>query len=160
MNPVYSPGSSGVPYANAKGIGYPGKQVKFCFHFSTLNTWWISVSLRMLSMDKLSSRGLDREENVLAHGIEKSGAWSGFGQRLIWWLQGWGLASSSLLPVLSFTSSVSSQCASQVTLLPIVVLWCSAPPPPWLWVSSSGSGSHLVPSMPAPRARRGVCWWI
>ncbi|XP_066093738.1 myelin-associated neurite-outgrowth inhibitor isoform X1 [Saccopteryx bilineata] len=23
MNPVYSPGSSGVPYANAKGIGYP-----------------------------------------------------------------------------------------------------------------------------------------
>lgn len=25
MNPVYSPGSSGVPYANAKGIGYPGK---------------------------------------------------------------------------------------------------------------------------------------
>lgn len=24
MNPVYSPGSSGVPYANAKGIGYPG----------------------------------------------------------------------------------------------------------------------------------------
>ncbi|XP_030898001.1 myelin-associated neurite-outgrowth inhibitor [Leptonychotes weddellii] len=28
MNPVYSPGSSGVPYANAKGIGYPGKQVK------------------------------------------------------------------------------------------------------------------------------------
>ncbi|XP_031518134.1 uncharacterized protein LOC116273300 [Papio anubis] len=33
MNPVYSPGSSGVPYANAKGIGYPGKQVQFCFHF-------------------------------------------------------------------------------------------------------------------------------
>ena len=31
MNPVYSPGSSGVPYANAKGIGYPGKQVKLCF---------------------------------------------------------------------------------------------------------------------------------
>lgn len=31
VNPVYSPGSSGVPYANAKGIGYPGKQVKFCF---------------------------------------------------------------------------------------------------------------------------------
>lgn len=26
MNPVYSPGSSGVPYANAKGIGYPGKR--------------------------------------------------------------------------------------------------------------------------------------
>lgn len=25
MNPVYSPGSSGVPYANAKGIGYPGE---------------------------------------------------------------------------------------------------------------------------------------
>ncbi|XP_069583892.1 myelin-associated neurite-outgrowth inhibitor isoform X4 [Ranitomeya imitator] len=24
MNPVYSPGSSGVPYANAKSIGYPG----------------------------------------------------------------------------------------------------------------------------------------
>jgi hypothetical protein len=33
MNPVYSPGSSGVPYANAKGIGYPGKQVEFCFHY-------------------------------------------------------------------------------------------------------------------------------
>uniref|UniRef100_A0A8D0G6U8 Uncharacterized protein n=1 Tax=Sphenodon punctatus TaxID=8508 RepID=A0A8D0G6U8_SPHPU len=25
MNPVYSPGSSGVPYANAKGIGYPDR---------------------------------------------------------------------------------------------------------------------------------------
>uniref|UniRef100_A0A8C2K7R3 Family with sequence similarity 168 member B n=1 Tax=Cyprinus carpio TaxID=7962 RepID=A0A8C2K7R3_CYPCA len=23
MNPVYSPASSGVPYANPKGIGYP-----------------------------------------------------------------------------------------------------------------------------------------
>lgn len=33
MNPVYSPGSSGVPYANAKGIGYPGKQVEFSFHY-------------------------------------------------------------------------------------------------------------------------------
>lgn len=33
MNPVYSPGSSGVPYANAKGIGYPGKQVQFCLHY-------------------------------------------------------------------------------------------------------------------------------
>lgn len=31
MNPVYSPSSSGVPYTNAKGIGYPGKQVQFCF---------------------------------------------------------------------------------------------------------------------------------
>lgn len=39
MNPVYSPGSSGVPYANAKGIGYPGKQVEFCFYYWTLNTF-------------------------------------------------------------------------------------------------------------------------
>lgn len=38
-------------------------------------------------MDKPSSSGLDREENVLAHGTEKSGAWSGFGQRLIDLLQ-------------------------------------------------------------------------
>ena len=33
MNPVYNPGSSVVPYANAKGIGYPGKHVKFCFYY-------------------------------------------------------------------------------------------------------------------------------
>lgn len=33
MNPVYSPGSSGVPYANAKGIGYPGKQLWFLVSF-------------------------------------------------------------------------------------------------------------------------------
>lgn len=33
MNPVYSPGSSGVPYANAKGIGYPGKSRLFFFSF-------------------------------------------------------------------------------------------------------------------------------
>lgn len=26
MNPVYNPASSGVPYANPKGIGYPGNQ--------------------------------------------------------------------------------------------------------------------------------------
>uniref|UniRef100_A0A3B3R5T4 Family with sequence similarity 168 member B n=1 Tax=Paramormyrops kingsleyae TaxID=1676925 RepID=A0A3B3R5T4_9TELE len=26
MNPVYSPASTGVPYSNPKGIGYPGKQ--------------------------------------------------------------------------------------------------------------------------------------
>lgn len=158
MNPVYSPGSSGVPYANAKGIGYPGKQVKFCFHYWTLNTWWISVSLRMLSMDKPSSSGLDREENVLAHGTEKSGAWSGFGQRLIWWRQGWGLA-----------SSFSASCA-QLRFFSVLSVWvpfwplwfCGAQPLPWLWVSSpgSGSGSHLVPSTPAPGARRAVYWWI
>ncbi|XP_051970532.1 myelin-associated neurite-outgrowth inhibitor-like isoform X8 [Xyrauchen texanus] len=29
MNPVYSPASSGVPYANAKGIGYPGFPVGY-----------------------------------------------------------------------------------------------------------------------------------
>lgn len=32
MNPVYSPGSSGVPYANAKGIGYPGNSLIFVFN--------------------------------------------------------------------------------------------------------------------------------
>lgn len=36
MNPVYSPGSSGVPYANAKGIGYPGKQPCSISHFLSL----------------------------------------------------------------------------------------------------------------------------
>ncbi|KAM5250418.1 myelin-associated neurite-outgrowth inhibitor isoform 1-T1 [Hipposideros larvatus] len=36
MNPVYSPGSSGVPYANAKGIGYPGDDIRlFCVFFSS-----------------------------------------------------------------------------------------------------------------------------
>ncbi|XP_030072732.1 myelin-associated neurite-outgrowth inhibitor isoform X2 [Microcaecilia unicolor] len=29
MNPVYSPGSSGIPYANPKGIGYPGFPVGY-----------------------------------------------------------------------------------------------------------------------------------
>lgn len=36
MNPVYSPGSSGVPYANAKGIGYPGKLLRFLTSFGYL----------------------------------------------------------------------------------------------------------------------------
>lgn len=45
MNPVYSPGSSGVPYANAKGIGYPGKQIDFCFHYWILNTFYGHVTL-------------------------------------------------------------------------------------------------------------------
>lgn len=41
MNPVYSPGSSGVPYANAKGIGYPGKQLCFLtgFDYPALCLW-------------------------------------------------------------------------------------------------------------------------
>lgn len=41
MNPVYSPGSSGVPYANAKGIGYPGKQLRFLmsFGYTALCLW-------------------------------------------------------------------------------------------------------------------------
>lgn len=42
MNPVYSPGSSGVPYANAKGIGYPGEQT--------------AVSLGGISVDEPSSQ--------------------------------------------------------------------------------------------------------
>lgn len=46
------------------------------------------MSLRMLLMDRPSSSGLDKEENVSAHGIEKSGAWAGFGWSLIWWFQG------------------------------------------------------------------------
>lgn len=74
MNPVYSPGSSGVPYANAKGIGYPGKQVQFCFHYWTLNTWQISRLLRMPSVDKPSSKWLRQGRKCVAHGTGKSRA--------------------------------------------------------------------------------------
>ena len=31
---------------------------------------------------------LDKEENMSVHGIEKSRAWAGFGQSLIWQLPG------------------------------------------------------------------------
>lgn len=87
MNPVYSPGSSGVPYANAKGIGYPGKQIKLCFIIEVRTLGKFPCCSECFQLTNLAQSDLYREENVLGHGTEKSRARTGFGQSLIWWLQ-------------------------------------------------------------------------
>lgn len=126
------------------------------WNFVSIIKLWIHgpfLSLRMLLMDRPSSRGLDKEENVSAHGTEKEpdlvvprvGTGSGFFASLC-------------------SASLPQCCRSVGHRSHFSPLWYGAQPLPWLWVSSSGSiGSPvglLVLFMPAPWIRKGAHWWI
>ncbi len=54
MNPVYSPASSGVPYANPKGIGYPGNQRWALTHLHAIDRCLQFLHHKQLSSSTMS----------------------------------------------------------------------------------------------------------